>query len=49
MFKKLYLYLFNRITDALEALAAGEPDRAKEILISAQQQCEEQYLEGEEE
>ena len=49
MFKKMYLYLFNRVTDALKALDAGEPDRAREILVLAQQACEEQYIEGREE
>lgn len=37
MFKEMYLRLFNRVTDALEALTA------------AQQECEELYIEGSEE
>ena len=49
MFKKLYLYLFNRVTDALEALEAGDPQKARTLLIAAQQECEELYLNGGEE
>lgn len=44
MFKNMYLYLFNRVTDALAALEAGEPARARELLIAAQQECEARYL-----
>ncbi|MBR4549985.1 MAG: hypothetical protein IKO83_08750 [Oscillospiraceae bacterium] len=49
MFKKMYLLLFNRVTDALDALAAGNTARAGEILVRAQQACEELYIEGTEE
>ena len=48
MFKTMYLHLFNRVTDALEALDAGDPDRARELLIAGQQECEERYLAGRE-
>ena len=47
MFKKLYLHLFNRVTDALEALEAGEPQKARALLIAAQRECEELYVAGE--
>ena len=46
MFKRMYLHLFNRVTDALAALEAGDPARARELLIAAQQECEELYLAG---
>ena len=46
MFKKLYLHLFNRVTDALKALEAGDPQRAQALLIAAQQECEALYLDG---
>ena len=46
MFKKMYLLLFNRVTDALEALARGETEKARAILIRAQQACEALYIEG---
>lgn len=44
-YEKLYHILFNAITDAIEAMSDGE---AKELLIKAQQECEERYI-GEEE
>ena len=46
-YKKMYFHLFNRITDALEALEAlerGEAERARAVLIAAQQEGEELYL-----
>ncbi|MBR5342404.1 MAG: hypothetical protein IK149_00740 [Oscillospiraceae bacterium] len=49
MFKRMYLLLFNRITDALEALGRGSAEQARAILIRAQQDAEELYLEGTEE
>ena len=48
MFKEMYLHLFNRVTDALEALEAGDAVRARALLIAAQQECEELYLAGRE-
>lgn len=39
---KEYCVLFNAITDALNAL-----DRVRELLMSAQQEAEELYIEGE--
>ena len=44
-YEKLYHILINAITDAIEAMSDGE---AKELLIKAQQECEERYI-GEEE
>lgn len=49
MFQKMYLLLFNRVTDALDALARSDGIRAREILVRAQQACEEWYIEGSEE
>ena len=43
-YKKMYFHLFNRITDALEALERGEAERARAVLIAAQQEGEELYL-----
>ena len=48
MFKRMYLRLFNRITDALRALDAGDVERTRQILIAAQQECEARYVEAEE-
>ena len=44
MFKKMYLHLFNRVTDALRALEAGDTAQARALLIAAQQDCEELYI-----
>ena len=44
VFKEMYLHLFNRVTDALEALEAGNAARAKALLIAAQQECEARYI-----
>lgn len=49
LYKTLYHLLFNAITDALEALAAGDMVRAQALLIGAQRRAEEQYLNAEEE
>ena len=49
-FPKYYTHLFNRITDALEALQNQNYIEAQDILIKAQQDAEEMYLEdGDEE
>jgi len=49
MFKQMYLLLFNRITYAIEALQRGESAEARTILIRAQQDAEELYIERTEE
>ena len=43
-YEKLYHIMFNAATDAVELLPEGE---ARELLIRAQQECEERYI-GEE-
>lgn len=43
-YRKAYLLLFNRITDALEAMESDDTDLAKRILISAQQEAEEIHI-----
>ena len=45
MYKKMYLLLFNRITDALDALGDRDPAKAAEILRAAQIDAEEIFLE----
>ena len=47
-YRKLYTLLFNAMTDAVEELEVLNIGAAKERLISAQRQAEEQYLESEE-
>ena len=47
-YRKLYTLLFNAVTDAVEELEGLNVGRAKKLLIAAQRQAEEQYLESEE-
>lgn len=44
-FPKYYTRLFNGVTDALEALQEQNYIKAQDILIKAQQDAEELYLE----
>ena len=46
MFKRMYLVLFHGITDALRALERGDAAQARSILIRAQRDAEELYIEG---
>ena len=46
-YKKMYLHLFNAVTDALGLLA--EDDRAAQLLRNAQTVCEELYIQQGEE
>lgn len=43
-YKSMYLHLFNAITDSLSALDALNIGQARALLMAAQQQCEELYL-----
>ena len=43
-FEKLYFKLFSALADAVEDLENGQPSLAKERLIRAQQDAEEDYL-----
>lgn len=43
----MYLKMFNAATDALEPLELGNVEMAKARLRSAQQMCEEMYVEAE--
>lgn len=45
-YEKLYFYLFNRITDALEELEKGRSETARLLLVSAQQAAEEMFVES---
>ena len=44
-YEKLYHLMVNASEDALAALEAGNPARAREILISAEQRAEDAYIE----
>lgn len=43
-YKQLYFMLFNRITDAINALNNADPASAKRILIAAHQNAEDLYI-----
>ncbi len=47
-YAKLYRLLFNAITDALEQIEANRTGSAKRLLILAQQEAEELYMESDE-
>ena len=47
-YEMMYFRLFNRVTDAIRELENQNYGNAKKILIKAQQEAEEGYLEGEE-
>ena len=46
-YKKLYFYLFNAVTDALQAIEQQNYGQASAILMAAQQETEEMYLDDE--
>lgn len=46
-YEKLYHLLFNAITDALEMMGSGNPETARVLLVRAQQNAEELYIEDE--
>ena len=46
-YQAMYLLLFNAVTDALELLPGDHP--ARTVLVRAQQDCEELYIEDGEE
>ena len=46
-FERLYFQLFAATADATEALEQGDYDRARQILTSARQNAEEQYIRAE--
>lgn len=43
-YKKMYLLLFNAVTDALAKMRCGNTDAAEMILKTAQQNTEEMYI-----
>ena len=47
-YQKLYALLFNAVTDAVRELDALNVGRARELLVAAQREAEERYIEGEE-
>ena len=43
-YKKLYFHLFSVIADAVESIEHANYGTAKEILVKAQQEAEEEYM-----
>jgi len=43
-YQKLYSLLFNTCTDALESINAQNFGQARDLLVKAQQECEERYI-----
>ena len=46
MYDKMYTRLFNAVTDALEEMAQQNFGAARQLLVQAQQDCEELYLDA---
>ena len=44
VYKKMYLALFNAVTDALAALDRRDPTLARQLLVEAQRAAEETFL-----
>ena len=44
VFKKLYLSLFNSVTDALRLIERGKTQAAADVLRKAQADCEKRYM-----
>ena len=44
LYQKMYLHLFNAVTDALRLLGVGQTQAAAVLLERAQQDCEEMYI-----
>ena len=49
MYKKMYLRLFNAVSDSLTAMEQMNYGEARRLLMQAQQSCEELFLDSEEE
>ena len=49
MYQKMYIRLFNAVTDALEEMQQQNFGAARALLVQAQQDCEEIYLDAEDE
>ncbi len=47
MYKEMYYHLFNAVTDAIAALTGTNTMQARWILVKAQRECEEIFLDGE--
>ena len=49
MYRKMYYTLFNAVTDALNAMEQQNYGQARALLVAAQQQSEEIFMDSEEE
>lgn len=43
-YKKMYFHLFNALTDAIEEFRTGDVLTARDMLMKAQQETEEMYM-----
>ena len=43
-YKELYLHLFNAVTDAIGLISEQDCDEARQLLIKAQQDCEDMHI-----
>lgn len=43
IYKKMYLKIFNSVTDAINALRRADSAEAKRLLTAAQRECEELF------
>ena len=48
MYRKMYYTLFNAITDALEAMEQQNYGQTRALLVAAQQQSEEIFMDSDE-
>lgn len=48
-YQMMYYVLFNAVTNATQALAQGQGEIAKKVLITAQQSTEEIFMNGKDE
>ena len=44
VYKNIYLNLFNAFTDAIREIESKNPDKARQILVDAQRDCEDTYI-----
>lgn len=46
MYKQLYFFLFNRVTDAVKMLQEGNSGGALQTLVDAQKEAEESFVDS---
>jgi hypothetical protein len=46
VYQEMYHLIFNSVTDAIELLQKNDAEAARKLLIHAQQECEELFLDN---